>query len=404
VHSRTTTSIARPGFTLLETVLAAVMGALFVLLTVGFMYAMQRSDIAMARRAEEAGDLQRARLVMQRCFSTILTSEQPRPDARGDIRRGAARNRQPDPKAEAADGEAPREETPPPPPRVILATQDGRSAPPIRLASGEWSSTTPQRLELVVFESPVPKSVREARASVRQRRALEESEIPEASETLAPGEGGALNDPETADPEEPDDDDMPLKAIRGALELRAQPRLDPDAPANQQSSYELWWVPVARRAPADAIIDEALQAELATVDRPYRVASNIAMARWVMFDDREKKTNFEATWDSQLPAYIECQIETTTGLRSEWMFEVGWGVGPEVRLPKPEDTGGKSGENRAVPVEGSSGSPPGSVGSPPGSGGPPGRGSPGRGSGSSGSGSGGGDSKGGKGGGSKGGK
>jgi len=385
----------RPAFTLLETVLAAVMGSMFVLLTVGFMYAMQRSDLAMARRAEEAGDLQRARLVMQRCFSSILTSDQPRPDVRGlDRRRNAARGRTPDAKQDAkqadAEPESEPEGAPPPPPRIILATQDGRAAPPIRLASGEWAATTPQRLELVVFESPVPKPVREFRGSVRQRRAPDKAaEVP--AETVAPGELVELDGAETTDEDEPaEEDDTPLKAIRGALELR--PRLLTNADLTpdtaRPSSYDLWWVPIPRRAPANAVIDEALQLELATIDRPYKVASNIAMARWVMYDDKEKKTNFEATWEAQLPAYIECQIETTTGLRSEWMFEVGWGVGPEVRLPKQDENaaGGKSGENRAVPVDGS-GTPstPGSSGSPAPSGS---RGSPGS--------KGGGGSKGGK--------
>jgi hypothetical protein len=46
-----------------------------------------------------------------------------------------------------------------------------------------------------------------------------------------------------------------------------------------------------------------------------------------------------------LPAYIEFQIQTSTGIRAEWMFEVGWAKGPEVRKPRNKPTGGKEGES-----------------------------------------------------------
>lgn len=350
------------GFTLLETMLAAVMGSMFVLITVGLLYAMQRSDIAMAQRAAESSDLHRARLVMSRCFSTLLTSEQPPPPKPGQ-EGAAARSRSPrakpvDGKAAEGDAAEPEPERVPPPPRVVLASRTSGAGSTVQLTSGEVREAPMQRMELVVFESPVPSVMREdgrARA-VKSNRPKRESES-----TAAPGEGGALDTPpEEEDPlEEAEPDEIPLKAIRGALELRptAIDEINPDD--SRPPGYELWWVPLPRRAPADAEIDEALQAELASIDRPFKVASNIAHLQWRMFDDRKKKSEFEATWDFQLPAYIECQIEMRSGMRAEWMFEVGWGVGPEVRLPKPE----VNGENRAEPVEdgvnrpGSKGSP-----------------------------------------------
>jgi len=329
---------------------------MFVLITVSLIYTMQRAELAMTRRAEETSDLYRARIVMERCFSTMLTSEQPPPPKPGTEgpTRTAGRTRPADPKA--GDAGAGREALPPVP-RIILTSSDAAGAAAVRLASGELAPVPRQRLELVVFESPVPSSLRRTMRAGAITGTTAEPEEAEPTPVDAPD----AELPET-------NEEIPLKAIRGALELRPMP-FDPDTRADSRpAGYELWWVPLPRRAPADAVVNEALQAELSAIDQPYRVASNIANLQWRFYDDRRKKTAFEATWDFQLPAYIECEVETLSGMRGEWMFEVGWGVGPEVRLPRQE-----AAENRAVPVD-EPGRRPNTVTPPPGGGQPKGGG------------------------------
>jgi hypothetical protein len=75
----------------------------------------------------------------------------------------------------------------------------------------------------------------------------------------------------------------------------------------------------------------------AGLGRPYFVAGNLKYARWTAFFRKEKRGDLVSTWSSDLPAYVELQVETSAGLQSNWMFEIDWANGPEV-AKKPEPT------------------------------------------------------------------
>jgi hypothetical protein len=148
-------------------------------------------------------------------------------------------------------------------------------------------------------------------------------------------------------------DVAPVRAVRGAFELRPQ---EPTAEQWRQARargedpepvWQMWWVPLPPRengSPAPSA-DEIMEA-----GEPFLVASNLRYVQWTMFDDNEHKAAMTATWEQQLPAHIEVAVETVSGLNANWMFEVDWGRGPEVP-PKPVDAGAK----QAQPVDPASG-------------------------------------------------
>lgn len=102
-------------------------------------------------------------------------------------------------------------------------------------------------------------------------------------------------------------------------DYRPRPRLGrPEEPG-----YALVW----RALPAVGVSDETAQAVLAA--EPIVVARGLAACRWRAFDDRERKDIFNAVWDRELPAYVEMEVRTVSGLYANWLFEVEWNYGPE---------------------------------------------------------------------------
>src|SRR6185436_11703184 len=75
----------RRAFTLLETMLAASIGAMVVFACLGIFYLMNRTDRAMEARANDQAQLERLRFVMERTFSSLLTSDEPRALKPGEL-------------------------------------------------------------------------------------------------------------------------------------------------------------------------------------------------------------------------------------------------------------------------------------------------------------------------------
>ena len=48
-------------------------------------------------------------------------------------------------------------------------------------------------------------------------------------------------------------------------------------------------------------------------------------------------------WEKELPAYVEFEIQTKTGLYANWMFEIGWTKGPELATRSGSGPGGGGG-------------------------------------------------------------
>lgn len=147
-------------------------------------------------------------------------------------------------------------------------------------------------------------------------------------------------------------DEEPVRAIRGVFELHPQLRKDtgagsvmPEALSSGAPLWELWWVPLPPRGDDPIDTTDARSVEAAQRERqqaaiaggagqPYRVAGNIAFLEWKMFQGRTRRTAYEAAYWSDLPAYVEMEVETADGLTGNWLFEVSADQGLEVA---PED-------------------------------------------------------------------
>lgn len=365
---------SRRAFTLLEVMLASAIGSMVILVGLSLYFVMDRADQAAKRRFETSSDLQRTRLVMQRAFSQFLMSDEPKPrrerpeDANAaDSGKAAAA---PPPRRDGRDPNAP-----PPPPRIILSVPE--SGVPMAGGAAGYAAASFQRLELVVFDSPVPTSratgigawTRGGRASLGVRgrpkpaaSAREAAETPIESDTPTEDMDAALAEAE-----------QPVRAYRGAFQFLPQPLRDGEEPnPAAPPRYQLWWIPMPPRRPVDDPTGDPARDALfrANLEPPYLLCSDVLRAGWRLFDDRERKTAAQVTWDSELPAYVEFEVETAAGLRAEWMFEVNWAVGPEVRKPKNNKGAGGKGDASKSGDE-SSGDPKGSpseVPAPPGGG------------------------------------
>jgi len=217
----------------------------------------------------------------------------------------------------------------------------------------------PQRLELVLSATPVPQTD-QLRSMVRQRMRDGGSAAKSKFDAPATERGTLLADAST-DAAADAANQLPVKAIRGAFELRPQLKrdpatnlLEPETLVGGAPLWELWWIPLPPKNdtlidPTDAKAVEAAARERQTamasgaVGDPYKVASNLAFVEWRMFQGRARQRQFEAAYWSDLPAYVEMEVETADGLTGNWLFEVSADQGAEV---PPSDTAGAGGKGK----------------------------------------------------------
>jgi hypothetical protein len=341
--------------TLIELVLAVAIASLVLLTALGVLTSIQRSRDMLARRADETASLHRTRLVLQRAFSTMLVSSIT---AQTQTQNQAAAVARPvDQSGETTQDIEQVAITDPP--RIILELDPALQGVLIRQRRPDGSilESAPQRLELVLIDSPVatpeidPFAI--AKAVRRDTRRMDPSERermlnqsgssqPPTLEGVPVIEGAADDSSESSEEEEES-----VRAIRGVFELRpqqvvTQATLDraaqtgeplPEAfTVSDQPLFELWWVPLAARRTVEEIREMSrLQRRIEAVSagEPELIASDITFFRVRMFDDRNKHLEWAATYQKDLPAYIEVDVETRSGIRGEWLFEVGWATGPE---------------------------------------------------------------------------
>lgn len=202
-------------------------------------------------------------------------------------------------------------------------------------ASRATSDAAYQRLELSLASLPLPERVYLGPASVTANETLQPFSVdPEADEfeldTLTDEELAA----ESASEGGPEaSETVPL--FRGVFEL-SPPRVDPtraNSNRNAGASWEeaqgltLWW----RQLPlpvADPLNPGAMIAAPMTDPRddPEAVPllTGLTSATWRVFKSRELLTGLDATYSDELPAYVQFEFRTHSGLYGNWMFEVGW--------------------------------------------------------------------------------
>lgn len=275
----------RRGFTLLETMLAMVVGILVLTAAMGVMSGIRSSDAMLSVRA---------------------THQREMADVRASVSSALARLR-PGPNNIVRDhlGDGVEEET-------LNAIYNAAYPDPIAGLAYHFELTDESglpRLEVVVD-----------RLTMGAYRPEERSEAHEEGEPRAEVEGGLAFGFED------------LSGFRGAYELRE---------SADRASAELWWVPMPpRNVPAGLVFDET------TLPGPRLLCAHVAELRWTAFIDRARTPRVRAVEARQLPAYVELELRTTEGLHASWMFELGWIPGAEVEIAAPttdEDEGGAGG-------------------------------------------------------------
>jgi hypothetical protein len=284
----------RPAFSIIETVLAIVVGAMVLLGCVSIFLATGRAERAFAERFERTGELWTTQLAVRRTFLQLLIEEQPQGNR-------------------AVNTPAVR-------PRVILQADPAAPATP-----EGWQ---PQRLEVTVSRSPVPAIVGSQYGSwlVENDRA---NSLDFSSTNLSSG------------------------AIRGVYELRpagtrelilvnlgladADPTLARRMEVDPPPGWTLWWRPILQTelaelesgVPPRADLDgnpEAIRTRLAGA---IAVLSGINSLRWQIFKSDERVSEFAAAGIPDLPAFAELEVVLLNGRYASWMFEIGWTTGED---------------------------------------------------------------------------
>lgn len=286
------------GFSLLELVLASVIGSVVIVAAIGMFATLDTNERLGAARSDESWQLARLQTVMRRSFGTLVMSSQP--DERNTS--GTA-GRDPD------EPEEPDEDAEPL--RFAILDDALAGSNPVwkrrarTLDMGQPRSA--QSLEVVLTEAPV-RGIHDVSAGFRRVSQAKGDE----QRSQVGDEGG----------------------VRGVFELRRSASFDKPGlmgrPAQSQAervaelsgqrplSWTLWWRPV----------DPAVQADpLAAATDAVVVATDLVRCDWQVFEVDTWSEQYAAAQASDLPAYAKMQVETTSGLAGEWLFEIGWTIG-----------------------------------------------------------------------------
>ncbi|MBS0189056.1 MAG: hypothetical protein JSS51_13400 [Planctomycetes bacterium] len=384
----------RRAFTLLEMVLATALGAMVIVVALALLRSMEKLERPLAVRQQELADLHRARTVMQRAFSSLVMSDTTPPVNVNARRNTNASTTSTDDAAKSAfDATAEatankQQQQNRPPARLLLESDSSDQLKSMLQQVGVPvdSAGAIQRMELVIDTPPIAPAFRaelgdliastyaqnKSGTSAAGSSASRNSSAPTGSypSTSAPVSGntqsasraslagsnnaaslrsrmtnavqsGAATGNRTA---------LALKgqsagksgALRGSFDIRpmlTQANLDARA-EGRPILYELWWTPLAaanentqnKTAASTEPSTQTLQdpRTLEPWGEPVLLASNLVKCHWQFFSSGEKRSAHSAVWERELPAYVEFEIQTKTGLYENWMFEVGWTKGPEL--------------------------------------------------------------------------
>jgi hypothetical protein len=342
---------AAGAFTLLEVMLAVILGAMVLTTALGIFASLQRSNRHNEDRLRNAMNLSMTHRSVELALRSMIlsTSRPPAPADNLVAREGIVGNANQTPDDPAAEDETDFER-----PRVILSRDE--SLPPMRWTDtqGHVVQVEPQRLEITIERPPVfpePRAgenfvpvVRRVYASRHSRNRDERRE-----ERRAEREDVGENETEGYDDTEP----AIAAGVRGAFGLTwevDQPRPG-ETPTPDGGSWSLWW----RTLPPIVDIPDSDLTEGLTEDdldnnpmyRPVRLASKLRWCKWEAVRAGETLNEFTSTWWEDLPAYVTLEIQTVSGKWSKWMFEVQGTRGAEPGTP----TGGAA-ENPTNPVDG----------------------------------------------------
>jgi hypothetical protein len=294
---------SRRAFTVIEVVLAGVIGTIVVATAVGLLASLDKTDRRLDVRHRQEVQLARTRTTFQHAMTSLVMEDQPQAGFQPDETTGVPAK-------------------PLPPPRFSLHTTDSPGALRVfRMARLKGLDLgEPQRLEVVVDRPPRPLG-----SNLEHELGLTSAE--NADQNL----GASLV--ASAD----------RSAHRGTFELWPDGTLPATREAERAwlttGGMTLWWIPSA---------DGAIESEVVPGAVPF--ISGLVSCQWRVFQDKEQKHNYESTWVVDLPSYVEFECRTTAGIHVNWMFEVMWTEGPEFAAAQPGLGGAddeETGEGRA---------------------------------------------------------
>lgn len=292
------------GFTLLETILSALLGSLVVLAAYGLLMAMRDTERRTQVRDFDTLELSRLQRTLRKALGQIVIA-----GLAGPLQPTTAATiavEQPDPTDLAAVEAAEARKAKVINPRVIL------EADPL---------TGLQRVEMVVAEPPA----------------------------LGGADGRLLEwDPGRR-----------FSVTRGAFTLRPSqqdtlPReLWPIAQTTQ--SFDLWWIPIDLRE--EGITAVGLRPGAIPGSGGVLIARGLSYCRWRAFKTDETGTLKPLTaarvlYRNDIPAYVEVDAQTIQGRKVQWMFEVGFTVVAEDKLKAKLTTNPESRADEPPPGDG----------------------------------------------------
>lgn len=301
--SRSSRSSGR-GFTLLETVLSISIGMLILAAALSLFIVMQRAQQAVFNRADANSEIARIQRTMQRTFSNLMVlpaqsvDNQTGDNQTGDNGADDAALAETE-AADLAEPDATHDEPPPPPsdpgPRLAL-TIDPR-----------FPGQNIQRLEVVLSAAPIPADP----VHSAQNAWADEALSLDSPNDGTPGLRGAFILTE------------PVRSLDTAL--AASGTLEPPSLINTSrleattlgTGWTLWWIPQH----GDRV----------------QVATGLRKLNWIVARSEngiiERLHEYEATITTDLPDFMEVEIETTTGIKTSLMFEISWSIGEEPETP-----------------------------------------------------------------------
>ncbi len=324
-------------FTLLETLLATVIGGMVLAGSLSLFLAMSRAEQTMARASRAMEELAITQQVLRRaCMSMVLAGR----DSVAELVEQAEE-----------DGEVtPEEWAAFPRPRLVLEFDRAQSINAMRQTAMLDGATLydpagygmgPQRLELVLPDKPVPESMRLFPAAWSTRPTDDVIEVFDPSGVERPEQENGVRGCFELRPDGARERVMEGYGFVPATGLRPPPQT-PAARVPAQG-WTLWWRPVygeeyqarQNQEPFDIDLRPQLLAEAVPLVRGIRRLRCTAFAAEENTEDPtapaivERWPEYESTTVEDLPGYIEMEIETVSGTYSNWMFEMGWSLADE---------------------------------------------------------------------------
>jgi len=360
---------ARPGFTMMELVLASVLGILVIIGAFTLFETMDRAKRLQSARLERNVEFALAHKALQQAFRTLLmeSANEPKDDeldksvkddlddsfAHPDERREDAADMrfalQPDASKRASGGAMQSLDltltTPPIHGATLSSSADADESTQLRQLAMERRSGSDVYKPVANSDSGFGSKGSGSRSSSDSSSGDAQARADRLRAASA-GLTGTAADPGSALSAASQDMEAPrAPGVRGAFEFRSED--DPKILARAAGGggggqlWSLWWKQIPYDDSVDppstgSAEDRAHRLQLLALARASRtdtpqikLLSGITDASWQAYRRRRMVPKMAAKFAKELPAYVELKFETVDGRREDWLFEVAWSYGPE---------------------------------------------------------------------------